>query len=315
MKNWRLAKSLETLRAQLNEQFPLRSKVSDGSVGDLGHSQRKSDHNPNSRGVVTAIDVTNDPARDGLSGQKLADALYRSRDPRIKYLIFNRRITTLPFGTGWKPYKGANAHAHHVHISVHSAAAFYDSDGKWNLGGLINPLNSLSAKTPEVVESKAVNPKDAFQPLAETAENLSSDAGGENSADNSNAKETTASATVETATGQVKQEITTKNEQNVNDPADVGEPKPQGFKAKLTAGVATLLGGTILYDGIGKIAGIQFTTQNVYIICFVLFLGFLGFCVWAVLDTWKKNKKVELEVLANTDITRKNINWVKPDAK
>jgi hypothetical protein len=83
----------------------------------------------------------------------------------------------------------------------------------------------------------------------------------------------------------------------------------------LTAGVITLFGGTILYDSLGKIAGIQFTMQSIYIICFVLFLAFLGFCVWAVLDTSKANKKTELEVLANTAVDRKNIVWVKPERK
>ncbi len=60
--NWRLAKSLETLRSQVNAVHPNRSKESDGSIGNAEHSARESDHNPNSAGVVCAIDITPDPA-------------------------------------------------------------------------------------------------------------------------------------------------------------------------------------------------------------------------------------------------------------
>lgn len=58
---WRLAHSLETLRAQVNAKWPNRSKSSDGSIGDASHSSRLSDHNPDPSGVVRAIDITHDP--------------------------------------------------------------------------------------------------------------------------------------------------------------------------------------------------------------------------------------------------------------
>lgn len=128
---WRLAKSLIKLRAQLDAAFPSRSKISDGSIGNADHARRPSDHNPNRNNVVQAIDATSDPAT--LNGQALANALYASRDPRIKYLIFNRRITAKPFGTGWKPYTGANAHRHHVHISVVNDPKLYDDATDWQL--------------------------------------------------------------------------------------------------------------------------------------------------------------------------------------
>ena len=46
--SWRLAHGLEKLRSQVNEKWPLRSKDSDGSIGDEHHSARASDHNPDS---------------------------------------------------------------------------------------------------------------------------------------------------------------------------------------------------------------------------------------------------------------------------
>lgn len=125
--------------------------------------------------------------------------------------------------------------------------------------------------------------------------------------------ESTATATVQTSQGEIKQEIVQKNEQNVNEIAEVGEPKPQGFLKKLSAGVATIFGGTLIYDAAGKLSGIQFSTQTIYIIITILVLGFLGFCVWAILDAWKSNNRTKMEVLANTDVNRKNIKWVKPE--
>src|SRR4051794_9209283 len=58
---FRLAKALETLRSQVNAAHPTRRKASDGWIGDTAHSARKSDHNPNSAGVVCALDMTHDP--------------------------------------------------------------------------------------------------------------------------------------------------------------------------------------------------------------------------------------------------------------
>jgi hypothetical protein len=125
------------------------------------------------------------------------------------------------------------------------------------------------------------------------------------------------STTTETKEIQTTQEsgtITeTVNEQPVNEPAVVTEPEPQGFMKKLGAGIGSILGGTIIYDSLGKFSGIQLSTQAVYVILFVLFLGFLGFCVWAVLDVWKKNSRTRIEAEANTAINRKNITWVKPE--
>ncbi|NPU63395.1 peptidoglycan-binding protein [Bradyrhizobium sp. 83012] len=117
---WRLARGLEKLRDQVNEQWPDRSKASDGSVGDTSHSARKSDHNPDAAGVVHAIDITHDP-RGGLDSYAFADALLRRQDHRLLYVISNRRIGSGPSGPQpgvWRPYHGANAHDHHVHVSI-----------------------------------------------------------------------------------------------------------------------------------------------------------------------------------------------------
>lgn len=133
--SWRVARSLDVLLGQLNARFPNRSKASDGSIGDAAHATRDSDHNPwYGPGIVTARDFTHDPA-GGLDGQWLADTLVRGRDPRIKYVIWNRRIldTRPEFQPWtWQPYTGINPHTHHVHLSVVAAPAC-DDPGLWML--------------------------------------------------------------------------------------------------------------------------------------------------------------------------------------
>lgn len=135
---WRIAAALETLRKQLNEAFPRRSKVSDGGIGDAAHASRSSDHNPwvkdaHGRGVVTARDFTHDPAT-GIDCHWLAKTLVESRDPRIKYIIWNGKICSSKQSPWqWRPYSGKNAHKHHLHLSVNAEPALYDSTKAWAL--------------------------------------------------------------------------------------------------------------------------------------------------------------------------------------
>lgn len=138
---WRLAKSLEALRAQINALSPNRSKVADGTLGDTAHSKRKSDHNPNAKGVVQALDLTDDPAH-GVDNRKLAQALLDSRDKRLKYVIADGEICSGAGGPSpwaWRPYNGTNAHRHHVHISVVDDLKLYDDASAWSLPGFSVP--------------------------------------------------------------------------------------------------------------------------------------------------------------------------------
>lgn len=134
---WRVARSLLTLRDQVNASAPNRSRASDGTIGDTAHSSRASDHNPNSAGVVTAMDITHDPAH-GFNSWTFAEMLRNRRDPRIKYVISNGRIFAGSAGPSpwiWRRYTGSNSHAHHVHVSVSGVAALYDDAKQWDIGG------------------------------------------------------------------------------------------------------------------------------------------------------------------------------------
>lgn len=146
--NWRECNSLVALLAQINLRFPGRSKGSDGTIGDESHMARTSDHNAwivdGNRRVVTALDVTNDPSV-GCDSEAIAQTLIANRDPRIKYVISNKKICAGAGGTQpwvWRKYTGTNPHNHHFHISVKSDKKFYDDDAAWDLSGLSEkPVN------------------------------------------------------------------------------------------------------------------------------------------------------------------------------
>jgi hypothetical protein len=126
MKPW-LSKSAAQLREQIDDSFgDTRSRSGDGWIGDVRHSARKSDHNPDPKtGVVRAIDID---AR--LSDQKgisadLADQLrlYGKGHKRISYVIHLGKIASPMLGWRWRKYRGGlNPHNHHIHISFTKAS-------------------------------------------------------------------------------------------------------------------------------------------------------------------------------------------------
>ena len=133
----RRAKATAKLLEQVNELAPARNKSSDGWIGDAAHAASKSDHNANSAGAVQAQDITHDPA-DGLDSYKLAEALRKNKDARVKYVISNRKIfagNDGPSPWDWRSYSGKNPHDQHVHVSVEDKASLYDDDTAWNLEG------------------------------------------------------------------------------------------------------------------------------------------------------------------------------------
>lgn len=115
---WKLNPELVKLRAQIDKAYPNRDTSWDGWIGDTAHSAKKSDHNPDENGIVNAIDITHDP-ENGCDAGKIAEALRLSKDPRLKYCIWNRRIfSSVVRPWVWRVYKGENPHDHHVHVSV-----------------------------------------------------------------------------------------------------------------------------------------------------------------------------------------------------
>jgi hypothetical protein len=136
-----VAGCLLTLREEINAIAPGRNRASDGTIGDSAHQQRKSDHNPDGNGVVRALDVTHDPAA-GADMAAIAEHLRERRDPRTKYVIFNRRIFSPRTKWAWKDFDG-QPHDHHLHISVVADGHADDRSG-W---GLHNGVPVIPEKT------------------------------------------------------------------------------------------------------------------------------------------------------------------------
>lgn len=110
------APALLQLRAQINDRWPLRSKASDGIMGDASHRLRRSAHNDGN-----ALDVTADP-RNGPNLQVMVDDFCRQMranpNGRLQLMIFNRRIYSVRDGWRGRTYLGVNPHRSHAHIEV-----------------------------------------------------------------------------------------------------------------------------------------------------------------------------------------------------
>lgn len=176
----RQARALDVLLREVNAHAPGRYKASDGGIGDPRHQATKSDHNPNAAGVWRAVDITNDPddhdgnPKNDLPGQDLANRLAAKlgKHPALKsgaYVIFNRRIISFDrLNEDWRPYSGSNAHKTHVHLSVSTSAAGYDSAKAWNLwpkGSTPTRWTGVRKQLLAVVnsdEAKAISPNRKF---------------------------------------------------------------------------------------------------------------------------------------------------------
>ena len=114
-----------TLRNQVNKRWPRRDKRSDGWIGDKAHVGRQSDHNPDSRGLVHALDIDADlDPKDPGAAQRLANqivAYAASGIPganRVKYVVFNDQIASGTYPTSMWKWRGSGyGHMHHIHVS------------------------------------------------------------------------------------------------------------------------------------------------------------------------------------------------------
>lgn len=114
-----------TLRNQVNKRWPRRDKRSDGWIGDKAHAGRQSDHNPDARGLVHALDIDADlDPKDPGAAQRLANqivAYAASGIPganRIKYVVFNDQIASGTYANSMWKWRGSGyGHMHHIHVS------------------------------------------------------------------------------------------------------------------------------------------------------------------------------------------------------
>ncbi|RKN38443.1 hypothetical protein [Micromonospora endolithica] len=122
-----LAPSLATLRAEINARWPGRDHTSDGWIGDAAHQATASDHNPNGRGSVNAIDVD----EDGPDFPTVFAAI--RRHPSARYVIYERRLYHRLRGWVSEPYSGDNPHDKHFHLSIDQTREAEQTTRPWGL--------------------------------------------------------------------------------------------------------------------------------------------------------------------------------------
>jgi peptidoglycan hydrolase-like protein with peptidoglycan-binding domain len=140
-----LAANLAELRREINARWPRRDKRSDGWIGDLKHRQRKSDHNPDSRDIVHAIDVDT----DGIDVNLLVSRAIKH--PTTQYVIYNRTIWNRARGFRARRYTGTDPHTGHVHISGRYGREFEGNRTNWGLssgGSAPTPVSAKAAPAP-----------------------------------------------------------------------------------------------------------------------------------------------------------------------
>jgi hypothetical protein len=127
-------KGLDVLYDQLHEQHP---GLVIGWIGNKKHQGEVSDHNPSTaahdKGAVDAIDPMLGPHYSARQADANVNALVASRDPRIAYIIWQRRIiSSIVHPWVWREYKGSgDPHTGHWHISVND---LHESDThKWTI--------------------------------------------------------------------------------------------------------------------------------------------------------------------------------------
>ncbi|MFG3709476.1 hypothetical protein [Micromonospora sp. NPDC047730] len=122
-----LAPSLDVLRGEINTRWPGRDKGSDGWIGDAAHQASKSDHNPNSRGSVNAIDVD----KDGVDMWEIIAAF--ERHPSAHYWIYRGLIADADQNWRRRLYTGSNRHDKHGHLSIRQSRAAEQDRRPWGL--------------------------------------------------------------------------------------------------------------------------------------------------------------------------------------
>ena len=169
--SWHLAPSLAQLRREINARWPNRDKSTDGSVGDLSHAARASDHNPNSRRSVNAIDID----EDGIDAWGLVDLAIT--DPRVNYVIYERKIWQRKHGFKPRPYSGINAHTKHIHVSIIQSVAAEQNTAPWGIAKIgassgIKPSTGGTTTKPSTTNPKPNNQSEEDELMALSKDTL-----------------------------------------------------------------------------------------------------------------------------------------------
>lgn len=138
-----LAGSLRNLFAEIDDVWPNRDRRTDGWIGDSSHQQRQSDHNPDSRGIVHAIDID----KDGIEPMLVVEACI-SDDRPTSYVVYNRTIWSRTRDFRPRAYTGSNPHTSHIHVSILYGTHWESSDWGWGIAGKATGSASRSSLGP-----------------------------------------------------------------------------------------------------------------------------------------------------------------------
>lgn len=120
-----LAHSLVQLRAEIDHRWPVRDRSSDGWLGDAAHMSTVSEHNPDAKGCVHALDTDTSNVD---KAQILAAAKVH---PSTWYIICDKLIYRRKTGFVAEPYTGINPHYTHIHVSILLTATAESSERVW----------------------------------------------------------------------------------------------------------------------------------------------------------------------------------------
>ncbi len=138
-----LIPALARLRDEFNRLAPKRDKASDGWIGAPAHAARTSDHNPDDRGYVHAIDVDVDLNLPGTTMEECVQLLVKrcreGKEKRLKYVIYNRRIWSASRGWKQEQYAGTNPHDKHAHFSGVNTPSLERDVSDFHLDDVIPP--------------------------------------------------------------------------------------------------------------------------------------------------------------------------------
>lgn len=146
--------------------WPNRDRRTDGWFGDKAHQGRQSDHNPDSRGIVHAIDID----KDGIDTNAVVEACI-SEDRPTSYVVWNRQIWSRSRDFRPRAYTGENPHTDHIHVSILYGERWENSGWGWGLADLAGAIGrgAVWGVTGELSEWRQLfeTGGDAFSSLAD----------------------------------------------------------------------------------------------------------------------------------------------------
>lgn len=123
-----LAPCLRNLFNEIDANWPNRSHRLDGWIGDAAHQARDSDHNPDSRGIVHAIDID----KNWIDTDFVVEQCIAENRP-TQYVIWNRTIWSRTRDFRPRPYTGDNPHTDHIHVSIQYGTYWESADWHWSI--------------------------------------------------------------------------------------------------------------------------------------------------------------------------------------